>query len=82
MYYQVKVTESQTSYLRYLWWKEGDINSKMVYQEMYIHPLGAVSSPSRSNYALKRTAVDNSSFYGTDASGTELKNFRVYDLLK
>ena len=25
MYYQMKVPESQRSYLRYLWWKEGDI---------------------------------------------------------
>ena len=30
MFYQVKVPESQRSYLRYLWWNEGDINSEML----------------------------------------------------
>ena len=49
---------------------------------MCVHLFGAVSSPSRSNYALKRTAVDNSSSFGLDASETVMKNFYVDDLLK
>ena len=36
---------------------------------------GASSSPSNSNYALKRTAVDNSSSQGVDASENVMKNF-------
>ena len=43
---------------------------------------GAVSCPSSSNYALKRTAVDNSSSYGVDASETAMINLYVDDLLK
>ena len=82
MYYQVKVPESQRSYLRYLWWKESDINSEIADHEMCGHLLGEVSSPSSSNYALKRTAVDNSSSFGVDASETVMKNFCVNDLLK
>ena len=46
------------------------------------HLFGAVSSPSSSNYALKRTAVDNNNFYGVDASETVMKNFYVDDLQK
>ena len=49
---------------------------------MCVHLFGAVSSPSSSNYALKRTAVDNSSSFGVDASETVMKNFYVDDLLK
>ena len=79
LHYQVKAPESQRSYLRYLWWKEGDINSENVDHAMCVHLFGAVSSPSSSNYALKRTAVDNSSYFGVDASE---KNFYVDDLLK
>ena len=82
MYYQVKVPESQRPYLRYLLWKEGDINSKIVDHELCVHLFGAVSSPSSSNYVLKRTAVDSSSSFGVDASETVMKNFYVDDLLK
>ena len=49
---------------------------------MCVHLFGAVSSPSSSNYALKRTAVDNSSSFDVDASETVTKNFYVDDLLK
>ena len=82
MYYQVNVPESQRSYLRYLWWKEGDINSEIVDHEMCVHLFGAVSSPSSSNYALKRTAFDNSSSFGVDASETVMESFYIDDLLK
>ena len=82
MYYQVNVPESQRSYLRYLWWKEGDINSEIVDHEMCVHLFGAVSSPSSSNYALKRTAFDNNSSFGVDASETVMESFYIDDLLK
>ena len=49
---------------------------------MCVHLFGAVSSPSSSNYAMKRTAVDNSSSFGVDVSETIMKNFYVDDLLK
>ena len=49
---------------------------------MCAHLYGAVSSPSSSNYALKRTVVDNSSSYGVESSKTVIKNFYVDDLLK
>ena len=49
---------------------------------MCVHRFGAVSSPSSSNYALKRTAVDNSSSFDVNASETVMKNFYVDDLLK
>ena len=68
MYYQ-----SQRSYLRYLWWKEGNINSDIVHHEMCVNLFGAVSSPSSSKHALKRTAVDSGSFFGVDALETVMK---------
>ena len=49
---------------------------------MCVHLFGAVSCSSSSNYALKRTVVDNSSSYGVDASETVMTNFYVDDLLK
>ena len=81
MYYQVKVPERQRSYLRYLWWKEGDINSEIVDHEMCVHFLRAVSSHSSNSYSLKRTTVDNSTSFGVDASETVMNNFYVDGLL-
>ena len=49
---------------------------------MCVRLFGAVSCPSSSNYALKRTAVDNSSSFGVNVSETVMKNFYVDDLLK
>ena len=82
MYYQVKVPESQRSYLKYFWWKEGDINPEIADHEIFVHLFGAASSLSSSNYALKRTAVDNSIIYDIDASETVTKSFYVDDLPK
>ena len=44
---------------------------------MCVHLFGAISSPSSSNYALRKAAADNSSCYGNDS----MKNFYVDDLL-
>ena len=49
---------------------------------MCVHLFGAVSSPTISNYAMKKAAVDNSSCYGNDAAPAIMKNFYVDDLLK
>ena len=46
------------------------------------HTFGGVSSPSCSNYALKKTADDNKVKYGTDAPDTCNKKFYVDDMLK
>lgn len=59
MFYQVKVTPDQCDMLRYLWWPEGNITKEPVAYRMLVHLFGATSSPSCSNYALKRTAKDN-----------------------
>ena len=77
----MKVPESPRC-LRYLWWKEGYINSETADHEMCVHLFGAVSSPSSSNFALKRTDVDNSGSYSEDASETVMKNSYVDDLPK
>ena len=61
MLYQVKVPEKQKSFLRFLWWNEGNLDSEIANHEMTVHLLGRVSSPSSSNYALRKAALDNSS---------------------
>ena len=80
MFYQVKVPDSQRSFLRYLWWNSNDLNEELVDYEMGVHVFGGTSSPRCCSYALRRTAMDNASNYDTEVAKT-LYIF-VDDLLK
>ena len=82
MFYQVWVSEEHKSLLRFLWWKDGDDNNPPIDHEMDWHVFGGVSSPSCSNYALKKTSDDNKLKYGLEATDTLNKNFYVDDMLK
>jgi len=82
MFYQVRVPDSQCSFLRFVWWPDGNVDSDLEDYEMTVHLFGAVSSPSCANYALKRTAYDNEAEFGRSAAETLRKNFYVDDLLK
>ena len=59
MFHQVRVAGDQRSLLRFLWWENGNIRNPIKDHEMCVHLFGGISSPSCSNYALKRTSVDN-----------------------
>ena len=47
-----------------------------------MHVFGSVSSGACSNYALRRTAIENESNYDKDAAETLKNNFYVDDMLK
>ncbi|XP_076029363.1 uncharacterized protein LOC143018123 [Oratosquilla oratoria] len=81
MYYQVKVPEDDRDYLRFLWWKYGQIGSDIVKLRMTSHPFGASCSPSIANYVLKRVVQDHGSQFHTSVSEIVLNNFYVDDLL-
>ena len=59
MFHQVRVAGDQRSLLRFLWWENGNIRNPIKDHEMCVHLFGGISSPRCSNYALKRTSVDN-----------------------
>ncbi|XP_057294388.1 uncharacterized protein LOC130622946 [Hydractinia symbiolongicarpus] len=82
MFYQVKVPPNQRDYLRYLWWPDGDTSKDLVDHRMTVHIFGGNSSPSCSNYALKRSGTDNESEFGEEAVKVIMKDFYVDDLLK
>ena len=52
MFHQVLVPIKQRDFLRFLWWPNGDLTAQLEEYRMTVHPFGAVSSPSCSNYAL------------------------------
>ena len=82
MFYQVKVSEEDKDFLRFLWWPEGDMSKETVEYRMTVHLFGAVSSPSCASYALRKTAEDNSVFFSADVVETVKRNFYVDDCLK
>ena len=49
---------------------------------MEAHVFGGISSPSCSNYALKKTEADNIKKYGENVSSILRRNFYVDDMLK
>ena len=82
MFYQVKVPPSQRSFLRFLWWRDGNFDNEPDIFEMTVHIFGALSSPSCSNFALRQAAMDFKSKYGLDVAYSLERNFYVDDLLK
>ena len=68
MFYQVFVANQHRSLLSFLWWENGATTK--------------VSSPSCSNYALRRTARDNEAKYDPEVAEILRRNFYVDDILK
>ena len=63
MYYQLRVTEYQQSFIKFLWWENHNIDEEPSAFAMCTCVFGGVSSASCSNYALKKTATDNADWY-------------------
>ncbi|XP_067679580.1 uncharacterized protein [Haliotis asinina] len=81
MFYQVQVPEEDIDYLRFLWWEDGDLQQEPTTYRMKVHLFGAVSSPSCSNAALRKTADVNKEFYDEEVRELIKKNFYVDDCL-
>ena len=58
MFYRFKVKREHRNYLRFLWWKNGNMKSVPMTYRMTVHVFGAASSPGCANFALKRLAID------------------------
>ena len=75
MYFQIFVAEEHRCLLRLLLWKNGNILDEPIVYKMRVHVLGGVSSGDCSNYALKRTAIENEHIYGNGAAEILKNNF-------
>lgn len=82
MFFQVRVPPSDIDALRFLWYPNNDLNQEPVEYQMLVHLFGGVWSPSCANFALLKTAQDNSHLYDTEAVEIVRKNFYVDDCLK
>ena len=82
MFHQARIPEDQRSLLRSLWWKNEDIRHPINDHEICVNLFRGISSPSCSNYALKRTSVDNEKKIGSDTARTLRRNLYFDDMLK
>ncbi|XP_050390455.1 uncharacterized protein LOC126809746 [Patella vulgata] len=79
MFYQFHVNVEHRDYLRFLWWRNGNCDSKPQEFRMTVHLFGAGSSPGCSNFALKQAAKDHEKDFGTVVSNFIQKDFYVDD---
>ncbi|XP_030208539.1 uncharacterized protein LOC115556311 [Gadus morhua] len=63
MFHQFHVDEADRNYLRFLWWKQGDLNSPPSEFRMKVHLFGAASSPGCANFGMKHLAKENGDLY-------------------
>ncbi|XP_065097354.2 uncharacterized protein [Paramisgurnus dabryanus] len=78
MFHQFHVVESDRNFLRFLWWKQGDLNSQPIEFRMKVHLFGAASSPGCANYGMKHLAKENRDIY-TQGSRFVMRDFYVDD---
>ncbi|XP_074639484.1 uncharacterized protein LOC141897759 [Acropora palmata] len=82
MFHQVRVPEDDSSFLRFLWWDDGNLAKEVQEYQMLVHLFGAISSPASANFALRRTATDNKHCFPEAVINTVERNFYVDDCLK
>ena len=75
MFHQVRVPKYHRDFLRFLWWPDGDLSRDLEEYQMNVHLFGAVSSPSCSNFALRRVADDAENHVGRETADVLRKNF-------
>ena len=82
MFHQVKVPDTQCSFLKFLCCKDSDISKGIIDYEMTAHVFGGSTSASCSNFALRKTPMDNEELYGKDVATILERNFYVDDMSK
>ena len=77
MFHQVRVPDRDSTFLRFLWWDDGDTTREVQEYQMLVHLFGALSSPASANFALRQTADDNKNCFPTEVINTVFRNFYV-----
>ncbi|XP_024118967.1 uncharacterized protein LOC112140289 [Oryzias melastigma] len=79
MFYCFEVRESHRNFLRFLWYKENDINKEIVEYRMKVHVFGNSPSPAVATYGLRRAIQEGASKYGNDTVQFVERHFYVDD---
>ena len=82
MFLRVRLSPADRDAMRFLWFRDSDLDKEPIQLRMCSHLFGATSSPCVASYALRRVADDNLSQADGAALATIRRNFYVDDLLK
>ncbi len=79
MFHQFFVPEEHRDLLRFVWFKDGDLDEELITYRMTKHFFGAASSPRCAMYRLQRIAAEYEGVYGSAAADFIRDNFYVDD---
>ena len=82
MFHSFLVKEEHRDYIRFLWFKDHNLDGEVVDYRMRVHVFGNCPSPAVSIYGLKRTAAEGKDEYGDDARLFVERHFYVDNGLK
>ena len=82
MFHSFLVREEDRHFLRFLWFKDNDLNQDIIEYRMRVHVFGNSPSPAVSIYGLKRSAQDGEAEFGMDVKQFIERDFYVDDGLK
>ena len=81
MYHKVSVNPNDTDALKFIWFPDGDLSKQPQEYQMLVLLFRGIWSSSCGNYALRRTALDNSYKFDADTVSTVQRGC-VDDLIK
>ena len=81
MFYAFHVHPEDRDYLRFLWWRKGDVSVPLSTYRMTAHLFGAISSPACASFGLRRIAKEFVE-YGEDVLDFISHDFYVDDGLR
>ncbi|XP_056430806.1 uncharacterized protein LOC130369492 [Hyla sarda] len=74
-----KVREDHRDYLRFLWYKDNDIDKEVTEYRMRVHVFGNSPSPAVAIYCMRKAAQKGAERYGQDAKHFVMRHFYVDD---
>ena len=81
MFHQVEVPEGDRDCLRFLWWRDGNLDQEPEHCRMKVHLFGATSSPSCCNFALQQAIQDYKDLFSSTVTSAMERNMYVDDCL-
>ena len=79
MFYNFMVREDHRDFLRFLWYRDNDLEKDLIEYRMTVHVFGNTCSPAIATYGLRRTAQIGEQEFGIDMSEYVHNNFYVDD---
>ena len=82
MVFNLREEYKEKRFLKFFWWEDCDISKEIIDYGMTAHVLGGSSSPSCSNFALRKKAMDNEEIYRKDVATILKRDFCIDYMLK